>query len=127
MTAPETFRRVWRVEHRETHQGPYNGPDRSPLWPMFDAHSDLYHPTPDFDPGIGFGAMLTHSDWIFGFGSPDSLYDWFRGWGHLLENCGYQVTVFDLPEEHVIIGQYQAIFDPWHARRVETLDCTACL
>lgn len=103
--------RVWRVAHESTLQrgfpaGPYNGgvelkdATRDVLSDMYGAHCDDDHPSPYWDlslNGIGPSERC-------GFNSPDALYDWFAGWTAALDECGFRVWTYDVPEWACTVG-----------------------
>lgn len=65
---------AFRIEHVDTGEGPYNGPD----WPgrddmAFD-HSNWAHPSPTRDPALRRYMTFAH---FCGLDSPERLYAWF--------------------------------------------------
>jgi hypothetical protein len=98
---------VYRVEHHQTGEGPYNGPYWDRYVDMAMAHRDRKHPAPWMDRDLSG----IRSDEVCACDSPKSLRDWFaRFWGDLAD-AGYVVRVYDVPERHVRTGKHgQAVF-----------------
>lgn len=98
--------KVYRYEHHETGEGPYTH-----LWKYVDAiannHSDESHPSPyhylsESDYRIGDPWPIMLPQWICGCESQESLSRWFRGWEVLMQNSGFIVREYDIPDHDVI-------------------------
>jgi len=85
-------------------------------------------PGPEDDDGLkdhftGWGAPLFGGwgDMRFGFSGPNQLRRWICDEHRkLLHGGGYHVSVYEVPEDSVIIGDRQAVFDKEHASLVRT-------
>lgn len=78
---------------------------------------DHDHPSPAED-GI---AVPEHRDtYVCGFASLDQATQWFAGWGERLYTGGYDLMAYDVPDEHVRVGDRQVMFDTHHAVVPET-------
>lgn len=108
--------KVYRVEHKETGEGPYRAWDNTqPELAMCYAHAELGHPPPTHD-GI---ETMERTDYC-GFASREALDKWFHGWKTKLHKWGYHITVYDVPLELVKFGRTQVVFerdaDQWFDR-----------
>lgn len=113
---------VYRVEKDHgTHTiGPYQGyydneTVRTLAYALEAAHNNDAHPMPKDD---GFGENFnTHL--IFGFIDKKQTEEWFAGFGKDLENAGFRISVYNVPEEDVAIGGRQVAFFPYRATRLK--------
>jgi hypothetical protein len=113
---------VYRIEN-SLGQGPYNGYD----WQVQDkdntvvrndlssAHNDSLHPAPCEDytssgDSIQFAATRTKK-YKCGFISTNQLHKWFSHyWLRILEQAGFTLQQYEVPDENVVIGKYQVLF-----------------
>lgn len=109
---------VYRVEHSETGDGPYQGVHAND--DLADAHrGDLTHPSPGFDDGIN------GHDWrgkVCGFTSIDGFKKWFVRWRKRLAGEGFVLSVYEVDSHRVIRGSHQAMFPKELASRVRQLN-----
>lgn len=103
--------------------GPYNGlsyRDKTPtLRRMISAHSGnaTHHLGPCWD---RFLNGISPNE-VCGFDALDSLLDWFERWFLVLNEAGFVVWVYDVPDADVRVGQGgQAVFRADAARLVRT-------
>lgn len=97
---------VYRVQHQDTGNGPYNNGAHS-LHEMLYAHcDDESRPGPQND---GLPWDFPYS-WLFGFDSKDDLAAWFDGWLEELDAHGYVVSLFSVPPADILRGGHQVIF-----------------
>jgi hypothetical protein len=111
---------VFRVEHRETRDGPYTV-DVIPesFFDMYDAHDDRDgHPNANHDPLLGYGVRKSRH--FFGFASTQQLTDWFDGWADLLQRHGFHVATYRLHRSLVIEGRWQVLFEREAAALITT-------
>lgn len=102
--------RVFRVEHKERGEGPYNGP--------YVAGGCGYavgtHPTPKED-GIPYIRPNEHC----AFGSPAQMRRWFTVANRkALHSVGYQLAVYAVPDLFVRRGRKQVVFNKEAAKRI---------
>lgn len=128
--------RVYRVGHEEKTRsiagtrfpvGPYNGLDYEEstedldqmIWAHSGYGSDRHHPSPFADPAL---AGIRDVE-VCGFGSLDALLDWFESWLSALEDNGFRVWVYDVPDASVRVGAAfgQVVFTAADAVPVEDL------
>lgn len=120
-TAPRVD--VFRIEHPESHVGPYNHTwidwetDKNDL-DMGEAHTGNTRTPGPFRTGEfpDYGAGIT-GEHKFGFESEGHLRRWFQGWRAPLRRCGFVLTVYAVPEPDVLYGAHQLAFLP-HAATV---------
>ncbi len=96
--------KVYRVEHRESQIGPYQGNavDDSTL----DYYWSSKHPGPKED-GIPDPQRTEH----FGFKSVRQLLDWFLLWDiWAWKKQGFAVYKYDISDEYVRLGGRQLVF-----------------
>ncbi|MFE2245229.1 hypothetical protein [Streptomyces lavendulae] len=126
---------VWRIAHESAEHanfpaGPYACSDSLPpavnqnerLNEMFESHCDREHPSP-YNPASTLGGIARHER--CGFDSRESLYQWFANYTEALDDAGFCVFVYDLPDHAVRIGTFgQVVFDKYEAieRKREPLD-----
>jgi hypothetical protein len=117
-TAPRVD--VFRIEHPESHVGPYNH-----YWTdyesgkydlqMGEAHTgNLSTPGPRY-PGEFPRPWAITGEHKFGFESEAHLRQWFRGWRAPLRRCGFVLAVYRVPEPDVLFGVHQLAFLPHEA------------
>lgn len=86
-----------------THPGPFADPLLSKEWSLLD-YNDRY-------------------SYYFGFSTPIDLVKWFMRtdlYREVDEISHVCVAVYSVPDEHVIVGKYQAVFQLKHAHRLAT-------
>lgn len=114
--------RVYRVGHAEKVRiihgadratlmpaGPYNGlswRDRTAdlddmSWAHSRSGSAAHHPAPHEDVYL----FNIDSAEVCGFVSQDALLDWFDTWLRVLDEAGFRVWVYDVPDASVRVGQ----------------------
>ena len=100
---------VYRVE-TEGGLGPYIGCG-------MDGPASDRHPMPWNDPGLG-----PQRDWPepsrFGFHTLQSYLAWFDGFERRLNGMGCGVTMYEVADEHVVVGAKQLVFNPEKATRL---------
>jgi hypothetical protein len=114
--------RIWRIE-AEDGMGPYRGPAKDELTVMQKA--GIYHSTSTQHPNVQMSfTQRVKDNWYaymnyrFGFTSKRQMLRWFEP--HELERlceCGARVMIYEVPDEHVIKGRKQCIFNPDKAKR----------
>lgn len=79
------------------------------------------HPLPHEDCALRWGWRSHRYEWHFGFASLEQLRAWFYRdeWLTRLGRDGVVLTVWEVPERYVQIGNTQAIFVKRRARRLE--------
>lgn len=120
---------VYRVEHRDTRQGPYTS--RSEFaYNHLDDFQDKHHPVP-IDDGILIPWAYKKDDperecWRHGFSSMDQLRAWFRN-HHLVEldREDYLLRLYSVPDTFVLRGQKQVIYRAAKAVEVDEMRLTA--
>ena len=115
---------IYRVEHRDTTDGPYIRTDRETNWTIEGLHraheGSPNHPGPMSESAIGWWKL--REDHSFGFGSMDQLHAWFKGFKRKLHAAGFVVRVFETrDDESTIITDHQAVFIREDAKMVDTL------
>lgn len=109
--------KVWRVAHNTLQyqglpSGPYilDGLSDEASWAVDDmrcAHSDSSHPAPSWDDTLGYIRSWERC----GFDSEESLYSWFEGFAGMLDSQGFEIWVYEVPEDKVRVGKFgQALF-----------------
>lgn len=110
--------KVWRVAHATATfdgfpSGPYACAETLPndivtaLRPMFEGHCDMEHPSPYHDTALRGIASFERC----GFTTLESLYEWFDRYTQTLDECGFRVYEYDVPDEFVRVGKNrQAVF-----------------
>jgi len=129
---------VFRVAHTVSRKhgaypsGPYSqrvepelpaGTVENLIRPMGYAHSDdPCHPSPVYDTQLWSIAV----DEVCGMTDRPSLNEWFDGWRGRLKRYGYQVYVYEVPDEDVRVGSFgQCVFRYENARLIRTEEVTA--
>ncbi|AKE44718.1 hypothetical protein AU106_gp087 [Sinorhizobium phage phiM9] len=66
-------------------------------------------------------------NWRFGFDSVDQVILWFHAEGvfEALELDGFMVSEYEVPEGHYHLGEFQAIFEPFHSEFVRYITFTS--
>lgn len=115
---------VWRVEHANNDVGPYvnigyfgsGSLAYQVCLSLRDAHSTCTcHPPPSTDPGIDRPPFYEE---ICGFDSREKLDKWFHGFRGKLKAAGFVVNKYEVPEDAVVVGERQVIFDSDYAEFV---------
>lgn len=113
---------VWRVEHA-CGCGPYTARElcascvdaREAVWDMCYDHDDDWHPSP-WDDGI----RDFTEEHICGLPTLESVKSWFNDfWTARLHEHGYRLTEWSVPEEALLRGRVQVMFDPRASRLVQ--------
>lgn len=107
---------VYRVEN-ENGNGPYMAFNPA-LYAMREDHGTWY-PDPADDPhpnpyGDGLGGM--YADEYSAVQSPEAAQTWFEGYGEVLHEAGFELTVWDAQD--VRCGQKQVVFRKDTAKQV---------
>lgn len=119
--------KIYRIEHRKTHKGPYNSIplfpvgsiERNILISMYAEHVSFEgkqtHPGPITDK-IEFSPFND----VFGFSSLEKLYDWFHGFTDYLFQMGFIITENLISDDFVFHGQSgkQVAFDPYKVVKI---------
>ena len=116
---------VWRVGHKAAldsgfPSGPYTctgmgEEDTSRVWGMAGEHSNSTHPSPYADPAL----KGIRSYERCGFDSREALNTWFDGWTDALDESGFEVWTYDVPDWAVRVGAHgQVVFDHNEAREI---------
>ena len=95
----------YRVED-STNTGPYNcaySTRTDALFKMSSVHCDWDHPTPH-EEDLDFSR-----DMVYGFSTLEQMLDWFKGYGHVLDDAGFRVSVYRVGAQWVESGKYQAV------------------
>ncbi|MEW2302599.1 hypothetical protein AB0958_21945 [Streptomyces sp. NPDC006655] len=81
---------------------PYSLPaeDRERIFSMRFDHCDDTHNAPYGDPKLGGIAY----DEVCGLDSRESLAEWFEGWTHQLAMSGFEIHVYEVPDEQARVG-----------------------
>lgn len=108
---------TFRVEHRETGEGPYNGPEWDGQNEMRFVHSGGDHPSPMRDTKLRRRMSWAHR---CACDSPASLLAWFDGfWEELDESGEYDVVIHEVRTKTV--GDYgQVVYHADTAREVSS-------
>lgn len=101
---------VYRVAHSGQMNngypgGPYNGNGADWADDLNEAHANAEHPTPWEDRGL---SRIYDSEFCC-LSSIEGLRSWFDGWLETLQDYGYLIHVYDVPEEFVRIGTRQTL------------------
>jgi hypothetical protein len=110
--------KVYRVGHKTAldsgfPSGPYTcegvpPEDVARMWGMASDHMGGTHPSPYADPAL----MGIQSFERCGFDSLDALNRWFDNWTEALDESGFQVWTYEVPDWAVRVGRHgQAVFD----------------
>lgn len=110
---------VFRVEHKETNDGPYQGTnaimDDPALRHTFD------HPTPNND-GIDPNWWMWHADdsWLCGFNGYKQFAKWFykNSSNKNLRERGFVLRRYQVPKEEIKFGRMQVVFNRQCAKLV---------
>lgn len=108
---------VYRVEN-EKGTGPYIGGALEILWVMREHHSTFYD-DPEDDPHPGpseDGIPWMMADEYSAVQSPEAAQAWFEGYGEVLDEAGFEMTVWDAQD--VRCGGKQVVFRKDTARMV---------
>lgn len=106
---------VYRVEDSKG-SGPYMS--HYNLMEMSIKHSDSKHPEP-FDDDMDSTENFT-ADYVCGFSSVSKAKQWFKGFRRLLDKKGFKLSVYEVPEEHVMRGRRQVVFKKDGAKLLKT-------
>jgi hypothetical protein len=112
---------VYRVEHKRYRNGPYvkscmgNEECRVLSRRLCNESGITNHPPPSVD------GILVECDDYCGFESLEQLFVWFRQWVRQLINCGYHISVFEIPREEIKFGGSQVTFKRKQHRRKQAL------
>lgn len=79
-------------------------------------HMDDEHPSPWFEPALGH---YIADEECCCFTSLRRMRSWFKGWRRKLHEVGFELWVYEVPEEYVRRGDYQAVFEIDEAALVE--------
>lgn len=129
--------KIWRLEWPDG-SGAYRGSAIESLLPpcyqVFDQqwNTTAHHPAPINDPKLHEAmdaadtfTVRRYKTWHFGFASRAAFDAWFDPANLSFVNspqCAgglLQVACYEVPAQHVICGDYQAVFNPKHAERGE--------
>ncbi|MEG8276374.1 hypothetical protein [Streptomyces sp. AHA2] len=118
--------KVWRVAHESAEcagfpAGPYACSSVVPkesldlIWGMGLSHADDEHPSPYAD-----AELQTVRDWErCGFNSKAALFRWFAGWLGRLDEAGFRLFEYEVPDDRARVGQYgQVVFHEEFAREI---------
>lgn len=101
--------RVWRVEHSTLNYGkfgetwpagPYCGP--AGVADLRWSHNDDRHPGPGRDRILQW---ISQNE-LCGLDSREALDAWFMNWHQRLEEAGFVVSVYEVPDECARVGEY---------------------
>lgn len=118
--------RIYRVEDKE-HFGPYRTFDVSSekatlAHELVNAHRwPFHHPTP-FDEKLCFWP----GDHICGFDETWKLRYWFDGFFEKLLKVGFELSIYAVPSENVLVGEFQVVF-PIDSRPIQTLSLNSVM
>lgn len=128
---------LWDLAVGSDTQSPYNHPAPAEdallvqNWPAFaDLHGlkcKSQHCGDVSNPAVNYSAQWEMYDQLkshaFGFESIQQLLRWLYGvgWLEAMHELGGYVRVYDVPDEHVLIGRCQVTFDTRFARRMPNL------
>ena len=109
---------VYRVEHKDTHRGPYSG--KHIVNSMANCHNNDFErwPTPYYD-GISVRYSEPHR---YGFDSLDKLRSWFYGYLGVLNDRGFIIVVVRIHGNSVKRGEKQVVYDPTKGKIVNKLE-----
>jgi|SRR6476620_3229553 len=75
-------------------------------------------PTPMADPSLGWIAPNE----VCGVDSLESLHEWFADALPLLEECGFVIAKYEVPNKYCKLGRTgQVVFDSKHAKKIEEI------
>ena len=109
------LRCIYRIEGLDG-IGPYGGcsvgfnvDDNGDLDRIAMAHVENEHPCLSED----FDGFEIDTYWYSGFYKLGDLYNWFKGWFGVLEEAGYRIVEYRVPEEWIRVGSsgLQVIFN----------------
>ncbi|WP_432118497.1 hypothetical protein [Streptomyces sp. bgisy032] len=72
------------------------------LLDMWSAHNGGSHPSPKSDRALDF--RITSDVEVCGFSSLDALLEWFRTWLDVLDEAGFRLWVYEVPDEDARVG-----------------------
>ena len=104
---------VWRMEHKETGIGPYQGSADHCIGRMWSDHTDREnHPTPSDEIGMrawqGSGAWA--GEFYYGCATRAQLFEWFKGYLLGLWAAGYRPRAYTVPDDRVFTGRRQVTY-----------------
>lgn len=105
----------------DPHPSAHNDAGIARNWPEFAQRHGLRTLLGDIPSLYDMHYVLT--DHRFGFGSLTQLRRWVFGVGWLqsMHECGGVVQVYEVPEEHVLMGICQVTFDSRYAERLDDM------
>lgn len=115
--------KVWRVEHIDTGKGPYAVSSNEGVYSMlmgpFDHGNMDTHPSPSSDDMDHDGLRgIWDYNHRHGFATFEKLMAWFEDTEALLDGNGYIIACYELPDNHVLVGRHQVIFNIEEAVRI---------
>lgn len=105
---------VYRVEHKETGEGPYRGLHN--IKAIYTAHNDDAHPTiweDVWDSREVMVALIDLGEALCGFRSLKDLRKWFKGFLRLLKKHDFVIRAYET--ETYAVGKKQVYFVPKRA------------
>lgn len=107
--------------------GPYRDmtDQQTPRWIREHNMDMIHHPTVYYDefkpPLVITEAIDKH--WRCGFATWAQVISWFKSWQiEVLESLGFPLIQFEVPDEFVIIGNCQCLFDMKEAKLIGGVD-----
>lgn len=95
-------KRVYRVEHKDTGDGPYNSGDSS-HYTINGLHPT--HSNSDDHPGVQVDVWEFVSGVHYcGFSTLDQAHEWFKGFKQKLRRHGYVINVYEAPATGLYLG-----------------------
>ena len=125
---------VYRIEHKVTHEGPYNTDNAMPD-PSYKKHLSKYALSQALDytqcsnthPGMWSDLKRikdqNYSDHYCGFESIEQLFAWFNESSlDIMRGFGFQLSVYRVAKKYITHGMYQVGFIRDRAKLTDTID-----
>lgn len=97
---------IWRIEHGDTGEGPYNGPNNMLLIYGLMVHSDCDHPNTSDDFTFEERSNIGKHNLVHGFHNAKLLHEWFsKGELKTLRQNGYISRQYIVPKSDVFVSR----------------------
>lgn len=104
---------IWRMEHKDTGLGPYQGLGNERIWEMWREHGGVEtHPTPMGEPGMRAWQGKSAWDGVYRYACTTrmQLFEWFKGYLLDLWGAGYRPRAYIVPDGMAFIGTRQVTY-----------------
>ena len=125
---------VYRIEHKETHEGPYNT-DNASIDPTYQKHLSKYAlgdalnytQCSKYHPGMWYDLTklrgFSTCEHYCGFESIEQLFAWFNeNSTDIMRGFGFQLSIYKIAKKYVTYGTYQVGFIKDKAKLVDVVD-----